>query len=295
MDKQFNLVDIFYAALNWYKSILLVLIGVGVGSYILTLPSLGLFTPKYKSTTVIYPINPALTERPYLFGSQQAVDLDLDVYGDKHDVDRLISIARSDKMISYIVDHFHLMDHYDIDTSVTNYPYTKAMSRFKRHYEVFKNEFRAVEIHVKDKNRNMAAKIANAFPQKIDEINKRMLIKHRNRIEKNIKKRVTRLKAEVQQLSDSLQKLKGSSQYSLVKTKYEQKMEQLTKYSNLKEQYEMVSAPDFSMLEVMEKAYPAEKEEPTRFYLITGLVLVTLLGLVLLVSIIDIYIKPQRG
>jgi hypothetical protein len=98
----------------------------------------------------------------------------------------------------------------------------------------------------------------------------------------------------VQRLADSLQAQTSFTGKTLLKTQYQQKIKQLTKLKDVKSQYNVTTADNFSTLEVMEKAYPAEKEEPTRWYLIFGISLITFIGLVVTATIVEVFIKSSN-
>jgi hypothetical protein len=68
-------------------------------------------------------------------------------------------------------------------------------------------------------------------------------------------------------------------------------MEQLTKYSNLLDQYRLITEQDISTVHVMAKAYPAEKESSGRWMIIIGAFLVTLFALVLAATVIHVMSK----
>ena len=71
-----------------------------------------------------------MTDRQVLF-SQSTGEIEIDYFGTASDVDRILTIANTSSLIDYVINHFHLMEHYDIDS-------TKEMARYNCKKEFFK-------------------------------------------------------------------------------------------------------------------------------------------------------------
>jgi len=127
-------------------------------------------------------------------------------------VDRIVSVAKSSQLFTHVIEKFDLFQHYEIDTSQEFY-LSKAISRFRKNYKSFKNEYRGIELHVLDHDRVMAAKIANELVSKIDEINKNMLLESRKKVLKVFEERLAIKSIEVETLTDSLTSMR--KQYSI--------------------------------------------------------------------------------
>ena len=115
MDKQFNLIAVVEALQKRFKPVTVISFLVLVGAFVVTHPRLKILPLKYESHTVIFPANLSMTDRPYLFESSSAVDVQLEQFGDKHDVDRFVSIAQSGQVLAHLVEKYNLIDHYHIN------------------------------------------------------------------------------------------------------------------------------------------------------------------------------------
>lgn len=206
----FNLLNILSISWKWKKHIIIACVTALVLTFTITHPQLGIIKPKYESVTTILPSNPSLTDRPYLFKTASSGDVSYELFGGKEDIDRILSIAKSTQIINYIVFKFDLLKHYDIDTT-EEYFLSRVMSKFKKNYEVAKNEYSGIEIHVIDKNKNTAAEMANEIAAKIDGILKSMVLENRAIIRDIFKEKLYNKKEEVTLLTDTL---------TMMRTKY---------------------------------------------------------------------------
>lgn len=226
MSNTFNLLDIVRAAWKYKITIIIINVVALVAVIIITLPR---FMPaEFESTAIIYSSNPALSDRPYLFKTESGGELSIDLFGGKEDVDRIVSVAKSSQLMVHVIEKFNLYEHYGIDTS-HEFHVSKAISRFKKNFKSFRNEYRGIELHVIDQNREMAATIANELVIKIDEINKNMLLESRLKVLKVFEKRLVTKRIEVSNLTDSLTKMRKKYNIYDVATQSEVLSTQITK------------------------------------------------------------------
>ena len=291
MDRQFNLVEVVEATIKWFKPIVTISVLAVVGAFIITIPSLDIVPPKYESTTVIFPANLALLDRPYVFESSAAVDVEVDQFGDKHDVDRLVAIAQSSQVMVHAILKFNLIEHYGLNKESVEFPMSSAISKFNKNYEAYKNQFESVEIHVKDKDNVLAADIANEIVVKVDEINKQMLNSGREKMICVLEKHLEAKKAVTDELMAKIEQAQNESQKKALEIKQIIATEQLMQYSNILDQYKLITTEDISTLHVMERAYPVEEEDSKRWILVFGAFFLTFFFLVTAATIINVYSK----
>jgi len=290
MDKQFDLIAMMEAIQKRFKPIVIITLIVLIGAYAVTHPRLQILPLKYESHTMIIPANLALSDIPYLSEPSSAIDLQVDQFGDKHDVDRLVSIALSGQVLAELVGKFNLIEHYEINKEKVKYPMTAAIGKLKDNYKAFKNEYEGAEIWVTDKDKEKAAAMANEAVAITDRINRGMLLDGRKIRMGIIEKHTEAKQKELDDLSARIGQA-SESEKKLLEIKQVIAMEQLAKYSNLLDQYRIVTAQDLSTVHVMEKAYPAEREKSSRWMLIIGATLFTLFVLVLFSTIIHVMSK----
>lgn len=290
MDKQFNLIAVIEAFQKRSKPILLISFLALIGAFIVTHPSLKILPPEYESHSVIFPANLSMTDRPYLFESSSAVDVQLDQFGDKHDVDRFVSIAKSGQVLAHLVTKYNLIEHYEIKADRVKYPFTAAMSELKQNYQAFKNEFEGAEVWVTDKDKELAAEMANEAVAYSDRINRDMLLEGRKNMMKILEKHTDAKQKELNDLTNQIEQA-PTEQKKVLEIKLVLATEQLTKYSNIHDQYKLITEQDFNSIHVMEKAYPSEKETSGRWLIIIGAFLATLFVLTLGATVLHVMSK----
>jgi hypothetical protein len=116
-----------------------------------------LFMPNYyKASTVFYPGNLMLASpNPVGYG-----DKDRYPFGNSDDLDRLFAVGQSNELIEHLIKKFKLDSHFDLKNNTPEQK-QKIVEVFKKHYNISKNKYDAVELSFEDKDREMASKIAN--------------------------------------------------------------------------------------------------------------------------------------
>ena len=109
MENNENLLGVISTLLRWRKPIIRICLIAGIGTAIIAL-----FLPNYyQSTTTFYAASPDLG-KPEAVGE---IERDRDIYGEDTDNDRLLTIAQSNEIVSYLIQKFKLYEHYDINPS----------------------------------------------------------------------------------------------------------------------------------------------------------------------------------
>ena len=202
MISRFNLLRFIESTIKWKKKIIM----VTAIAFVLSLVLSYFVPPTYESIATIYPTNPSLSDEAFSFHSGQANNL-IDLYGSKEDIDRVVSIAKSGQVLVNVIHEFDLFTHYEIDTADIDkfpHPYSSAISKLKKNLKVVKTEYRGIEIKVKDKDKAMAAAIANAIVDQVDNVAKGMIQKNRFNMLNIFEKAKNEKEELVNKLTDSL-------------------------------------------------------------------------------------------
>jgi uncharacterized protein involved in exopolysaccharide biosynthesis len=136
--------------------------GTTLGGMIIAALVLLLMPNYYQASTKFYPVAHTLL-RPIVDGS----DRNLFFFGDDYDIDRLLSIAKSDRTAKAIISQNGLYGYYELD-SLVKADRVSALKRFKKHYQATKTQYAALEISFEDKDPTKASVIANAIRKEID-------------------------------------------------------------------------------------------------------------------------------
>lgn len=162
MNNKDNLLGVIETVFKWKKPILWTCGITAVAAAIVAL----LLPVYYESTTTFYAASPDLATPEAIFGeSAQAPDY----YGTDGDMDRLLSIAKSDDLASFMIDSFNLYEHYDIDPDSPKGPYAVRL-KFGKHFEAIKTKFDAIELSIEDEDKELAAQMTNVARNRVSEV-----------------------------------------------------------------------------------------------------------------------------
>jgi hypothetical protein len=161
MEQKDNLLGVLSTLFKWKKQIIYVCVIAAVGSVVI---SLFLYN-YYESSTIFYAASPDQA-LPEPVGIEAG---DRKYYGEPEDIDRVLSIAESKEIATYLINKYNLYEHYEIDTTHRLAPH-KVNKAFRTHYNVKKTKYDAIEISVEDKDPILATQMVNDARQKVEQI-----------------------------------------------------------------------------------------------------------------------------
>lgn len=187
MKEHFNSINLTRTTYKWRIHLLIITTITIVLSSIFSGPHF--IKPRYKSFSILYPFN-------------------LVPYGDESPTEQMLQILQSQDIRSAIIHKFDLMNHYQIDTSDENYPFTTLNEKFDKNIKFNKTEYESVKITVWDANPLVAANINNAivdlFNQKARNMQKEKALE-----ELKIKKeQLEKKKVEMDSMENSLKDIR---------------------------------------------------------------------------------------
>ena len=157
----------------------------------------------YRSTAIFYPTNLPALETPLNpeFTNQELLTLSMS----SDDADRLISLGQSDPVVRHIIQKFKFSRHYGYPVSDTSDKVRqKVLEEFLYHYSILQNNRSAVEVSFDDKDKYLAARVANAIMQQIDSVNQELTRLNQQKIVQAYAQRQEAVKLELQKIQDSL-------------------------------------------------------------------------------------------
>lgn len=286
MKSNKNLIYVLRILLRWWKLIIAVTLIAAAGSIAISL----LLPNYYKSTAVFYPKNLNIFDSNYLFG-EGGNDKIQSIFGDNQDVNRILSIGKSSALKNGIINDFQLWNHYDIDSSRSQWRY-KLTQKFESNFKLLKTQYDNVELSVWDKDPKLASEIANSYVRKIG-AEYAQVVKERNANNLNsVQDRVDELQAEINQVTDSLESFRDTAhiQFKTLQRLQTNLIEDYNKWNSLLMQYKAGSDYDFDGLYMVEKAYPAErKDKPVRWLIVVSSTLAAFILSILAVLLIEQY------
>lgn len=177
--------------LIWRKKWLfaITIVAAGILATIFSGPSF--ITPKYKSESIIYPIN-------------------LNEYGDESLTEQMLQILQSTDLKLKLIDAFDLYEHYEIDPNV-QFAQTYIFDELNDHVSFSKTSYESVRITILDKDPQQAADIADSinifYNQLVKSIKDEKTIERIDRDAREMKK----ISLETDSLRNILESLRASS------------------------------------------------------------------------------------
>lgn len=129
-----------------------------------------LLTPLFRSTAIVFP---AATSTVSFSEQRNAKASSMD-FGEEEQAEQLVQILQSSRIRNRIVEQFNLMEHYDIDANDPN-KYHKLGKAYGNHIRFNRTRYGSIEIDVLDRDKELAAQIANKIVDLIDTVKNEMV------------------------------------------------------------------------------------------------------------------------
>lgn len=199
-----------------------------------------LFKPNYyESASIFYPASTDLA-KPLPIGTQSA---DLDYYGDGEDLDRLLSIAKSNELKDYLVKTFDLYTYYEIDPESEKARYAMSL-KLAKHFNIEKTKLDAIRMSIEDKDPAFAKEMVNAATVKLNETAQKIIKEGQNTLLKSYVLGVEAKTTELNTLSDKIAQLRhnyGIYNLESQSTTYSELLpEAESKLSNIKGKFDLM-------------------------------------------------------
>jgi tyrosine-protein kinase Etk/Wzc len=129
-----------------------------------------LLTPLYLSTAIVFP---AATSTVSFSEQRNAKASSMD-FGEEEQSEQLVQILQSSRIRDKIVQRFDLFNHYEIDPTDPNKFY-KLGKAYEEHIMFTRTRYGSIQIDVLDKDKELAAEIANKIVDLIDTVKNDMV------------------------------------------------------------------------------------------------------------------------
>jgi uncharacterized protein involved in exopolysaccharide biosynthesis len=196
LDLSFNLLDVIGAVWRWRKMVILLTAVIVAGTVVVTL----LLPNYYKATLTIVPAN----EEKDLFGESTKNN---GLYGDEDAIDRAIIFANSAPLVGFMIDSFKLAERYKINTSTAKGE-DKVAKRFRKLYDVKKNEYSGIELSIEDTDPVLAAQMLEALKNRLAELYKQATAPNKALLLETYETALKDKRKDLQRMSDSLMLLR---------------------------------------------------------------------------------------
>jgi len=189
---------------QWRKPLLIITIAALLASIIFSAPFF--ITPKYKSTLIMFPTSSNSISKA-LLSEVTSEKQDILQFGEDEQAEQMLQILSSNKIRDRIIEKYNLEEHYEIDPD-SKYKKTKLYNTYENNVTFRRTEYMAVKITVLDKDPVMAAAMANDIAELLDSTKNTMQKERAQMAFKIVEAEYLKLKLEVQQMEDSLSKLR---------------------------------------------------------------------------------------
>jgi uncharacterized protein involved in exopolysaccharide biosynthesis len=220
--------DLFNLLGRWWKQIAVIMILSVVTVVLISF----LNPPKYLSVTTAVAVNPGVADKASVFNKN--IQEIYSALGSPDELDRIVGTGQLDTIYLAVTDQFNLIKHYLFKTN-TEITRIKAATMLRKNSKVMKSEYGELQVKVWDKDRQLAAQLANTLMTTLATL-------HQN-IQNETNRSVLASLQKARAGKDSV----GSQQW--------------TEYDQLINQYQMMVAVNPGVLRIVEVARPAIKPD----------------------------------
>lgn len=195
-------VNLIEFVLKWRRQLLM----IGVSAMLLSTIFSFLITPKYLSTVVMFPTQSNSISKALLDVNGTGKE-DILKFGEEEEAEQMLQILNSDAIKAQVCSKYNLLEHYGIN-SADPHKYTKLYDEFDDNISFERTEFMSVKIDVYDTDPQLAADICNTISDLLDSVKNDMQKVRARAALKIVEGSYLALKREIQQINDSLKKLR---------------------------------------------------------------------------------------
>ena len=136
----------------------------------------------YRSTAVFIPTNPQTADPDRLLDENVQLRGQLELSSRAEDLDRAITIGESLPVAELMVRQFKLYEHYKAGTPGDENADSYVLSEFSSNLSLVHNERDAIELSFADRDKHLAAAVANALVHVIDSVNQQLTLENRRTV-----------------------------------------------------------------------------------------------------------------
>jgi len=195
MEKD-SLLPILGTLYPWRRHIMWVTVSAFILSALLSL----LMPNYYEGKTVFYAASQDLFKPEKVFGGGSS---EMYYYGSGEDIDRILTVGNSHKVLDFLIDSFDLWTVYKVTPGTSKATY-KIRKAFRENFKILLTKQDALELTVEDKDPARAAAMANAATTLIDEEVRSIIKNSQKALASSYKKSINGKEVLMQNNLDSL-------------------------------------------------------------------------------------------
>jgi hypothetical protein len=243
--------DLFYLLTKWKKQIAaVVVLSVAIVAAVYFIRP-----GKYLSVATALPANSYLADKSRVFSEN--IEGLYSVLGTADELDMIIGTGQLDTVYLAVTDLFHLQDHYRISKEESARQKTAALLR--KNTTVQRSEYGELKIKVKDKDKIMAAQLANAIMQTIQEIHSHLQNANNTTVLNNLRAGKSKLVSQMDSLTTDYLDYDSLPARDMLTN-------QALQYQRLILQYQLMADSKTQALLIVEPARPAAQFDRPKFW-----------------------------
>jgi Chain length determinant protein len=275
--------DLIAVFTRWRKFIIAVTLGATFIAFIISL----VVPQEYRATATALPANSLIADKSRIFNKQiEALYSDI---GTADELDKIEGTAELDTIYIAAARAFQLDQHYGIRPSGESV--FKAARRLKKNSDVSKSGYGELKICVWDRDRNLAAALANTLFQDLQLLHQQVQSENNRIILQQLTEACNSKRAQYIALTDSIPQLRGASA-ELAQAQKAALLQQLQDDEQLMEQYQLAVKTNPPVLIPVEMARPPLWPDKPR---ILSIVLFTLFGTLVVSFLVAIYLESRNS
>lgn len=239
------MLDILDVLLLWWKKIAaLMLIAT-----LLTAIVLWLLPNEYLSAATALPANSVTADKARIFNNN--IQSLYSGMGSSSELDKIIGTAQLDTIYIAAAKQLQLANHYPVQHTKNNT--YEAAKKLKHNTNIIKSDYGELKVKVWDKNPQMAAALANALLQSLQQIHQQLQSENNQQIVQQLRADYTQLQQQYVQTTDALNRASGV-QAELLAIQKQTQLQQLQQYNQLIAEYQLALHANPQVLLVVENA-----------------------------------------
>jgi capsular polysaccharide biosynthesis protein len=263
--------DLFDLFFRWWKQILLLVIV----TLITTTITVFLIPKKYLGETSALPATSYATDKGGVFG--QNLQTLYSALGTPDDLDMILGTAHLDTVYKSVASQLDLVPYYAIDKADPA-GIQKAAMILKKRVRVIKTDYGELRVKAWDGSRNMAANMANAVMDKLQQMHQEVQTANNAMMLSKINEAYMEKKAGYMALLDSMRHASDPAFVEMINVQKSSLLQQMQEYEKLMNQYKLMVAARPQPLVITELATPPITfDKPKQAQIIVGATILSLI------------------
>ncbi len=207
MKENDSLLDVVVLLYKWRKPLIIATLLAAI-----TTAAISLILPNYyQASTQFYAASPDLA-KPTPIGNAAN---NINIYGNDHDIDRLLAISRSSEITDHLISKFNLYTLYDIKPD-SKHAKHKLLLKLNKLYNTTKTKYDGINLSVEDKDIDIVADMANEARDKIAMVAQRLIKESQSNLIEGNRSNIEVKQKYLNKLTDSLFRVR--SRYKIFNT-----------------------------------------------------------------------------